>query len=51
MVNIGRNLVDVSTITLSGPTTFDNNSAYVGASGGTSGSLDGVIPQRGDDLA
>lgn len=53
VVNIGRSLVNVSTITLSSPDlTFDNSSAYVGPlDGGTSGSLDGVgIPQRGGDL-
>ncbi|MEJ2748321.1 MAG: hypothetical protein P8183_10505 [Anaerolineae bacterium] len=53
VVNIGRNLVNVSTISLSSPDmTIDNNSVYVGPlDGGTSGSIDGqAIPQTGGDL-
>ena len=53
VVNIGRNLVNVSTVSLSSPDMeFENNSIYVGPlDGGTSGSLDGrAIPQAGGEL-
>lgn len=53
VVNIGRSLVNISTITLEGADlTFENGSAYIGPlDGGTSGSLDGLaIPQMGGNL-
>ncbi|MEM7115279.1 MAG: IPT/TIG domain-containing protein, partial [Chloroflexota bacterium] len=53
VVNIGRSLVNISTISLNSPDlSFENGSAYIGPlDGGTSGSLDGLaIPNAGGDL-
>jgi len=53
VVNIGRSLINVSTISLSSPgLTVENSSLYIGPlDGGTSGSLDGlVIPEEGGSL-
>ena len=50
VVNIGRSLINVSTLSMSSPgLTVDNNSLYIGPlDGGTSGSLDGVVvPEEG----
>ena len=53
VVNIGRSLINVSTLSLSSPGgTVDNNSIYIGPlDGGTSGSLDGlIVPEAGGPL-
>ena len=53
VVNIGRSLVNISTISLSSSAlSFENGSAYIGPlDGGTSGSLDGLaIPNEGGDV-
>ncbi|WP_420642019.1 IPT/TIG domain-containing protein [Candidatus Leptofilum sp.] len=53
VVNIGRSLINVSTLSLSSPGgTVENNSIYIGPlDGGTSGSLDGLIfPEEGGPL-
>ncbi|MBK8902602.1 MAG: IPT/TIG domain-containing protein [Anaerolineaceae bacterium] len=53
VVNIGRSLINVSTLTLSSPDgAVENNSIYIGPlDGGTSGSLDGlIVPEEGGPL-
>ena len=53
VVNIGRSLINVSTLSLSSPDgTVENNSIYIGPlDGGTSGSLDGlIVPEAGGPL-
>jgi hypothetical protein len=53
VVNIGRSLINVSTLTITSPGgTVENNSIYIGPlDGGTSGSLDGIIvPEEGGPL-
>jgi hypothetical protein len=50
VVNIGRSLINVSTLTITSPDgSVENNSIYIGPlDGGTSGSLDGMIVPEED---
>jgi hypothetical protein len=53
VVNIGRSLINVSTVTLSSPAaTIENHTVYIGPlDGGTSGSVDGLaVPTQEGDL-